>query len=238
MNPRHVEWAKRFHKIVEKRSRTFVSYKVYIWANSFKTILKKVKGDEKRIDTLLDILEQHHNDSDWKLPKIDNPKHITTSTFEWVEDQIAKHKNGHARNGFHANGKAEKVPPSAEAKEILSRIKTNHWPNGTGGELPSAVQQSLDNYSTFLQSLKAFRSSDQLLNAFAKELRRRFTSPIPFVEQWFQNMNEWMQSKEWKGGLQGISFRVDSVMFTRQGREYASDYCGRADVWDSLMEVL
>lgn len=121
------------------------------------------------------------------------------------------------------------------AKALVEKLKPMGWPKGSAGRLPLAVQNSLTTYRTW--RVKAVQWLNAQPTGFAKAVAQALPQPEAYMEQWFREAhNRVVGWAAWDGKFNGMEWRPNHDRFRAWGWQFATQYTGDRDRWDSLMQ--
>lgn len=212
-------------EICKAQART-IPYSRTRWADEIRKLRESLSdGAESRITQVLDWYVRH-------IGKEYIPVAFSAEAFRRKFDQIEA-----------AAKRAEARTPTAtitdEARSIVKRLTMKQWPTGSGADLATVVQLSLNNYRDFLTKVRQANPVRKATKDFQKHILDKWRYVEDAIQSWFtavwDRLKRW---KDWNGSLAQWVWRFDRDEVTAVGRSLASRYTGMVDCWDDLKSAV
>jgi hypothetical protein len=215
------EWARRLHTVVTDKLKLRRAWHRSNWEEAFRLLQKDVDGDVARIEEVLAWYEENP-----KLFRIVHAKYFRQQ-FHILEERMER---DHKR-------KPPQVIITPDADEVVARLNPTNWPRGSGDQLASAVQRSLDAYRPFRKKINQVK--DKKLTSFIRNIEWDLNRDAKrYVEKWFLRVLKQVKGwKEWNGDLSRYVFSPDHDMLKAEGEDLARKF-GDKKAWKRLMEAI
>lgn len=212
-------------EICKAQART-IPYSRTRWADEIRKLRESLSdGAESRITQVLDWYVRH-------IGKEYIPVAFSAEAFRRKFDQIEA-----------AAKRAEARTPTAtitdEARSIVKRLTMKQWPTGSGADLATVVQLSLNNYRDFLTKVRQANPVRKATKDFQKHILDKWRYVEDAIQSWFTTVWDRLKRwKDWNGSLAQWVWRFDRDEVTAVGRSLASRYTGMVDCWDDLKSAV